>query len=43
MKEEKFKKGDYVISEGEIGDKFFIISEGAAVATKTIEAGKPPV
>ena len=41
LKEEKFKKGDYVIKEGEIGDKFFMLSEGEAVATKTLEPGKP--
>jgi len=42
LKEEKFSKGDYVIKEGEIGDKFFFISEGEAIASKTIEAGKAP-
>jgi cAMP-dependent protein kinase regulator len=34
LKEEKYKKGEFVISEGDIGDKFFIISEGDAIATK---------
>jgi cAMP-dependent protein kinase regulator len=34
LKEEKYKKGEYVISEGDIGDKFFILSEGEAIATK---------
>lgn len=43
LKEEKFKKGDYVIQEGDIGHKFFMISEGSAIATKTLEPGKPPV
>lgn len=28
LKEERFKKGDYVIREGEIGDTFYFISEG---------------
>ena len=42
LKEEKYKKGDYVIEEGQIGDKFYFISEGEAIATKTIEAGQPP-
>jgi len=41
LKEEKYKKGDYVIEEGQIGDKFYFISEGEAIATKQIEAGKP--
>ena len=42
LKEEKYKKGDYVIKEGEIGDKFFIVSEGSAIATKTLEPGQEP-
>jgi CRP-like cAMP-binding protein len=41
LKEEHYKKGDYVIKEGEIGDKFYFISEGEAIATKQLEAGKP--
>lgn len=41
LKEEKFHSGDFVIKEGEIGDKFYFISEGEAVATKTLETGKP--
>ena len=31
-----------VIREGEIGDKFYMIIEGEAIATKTLEAGKAP-
>lgn len=42
LKEEKFSKGQFVIKEGDIGDKFFIISEGEASATKTLVVGKPP-
>ena len=34
LKEERYKKGDYVINEGELGDKFYIIVEGEAIATK---------
>ena len=34
LKEEKFKKGDYIIKEGEIGNIFYIISEGSAIVTK---------
>jgi len=34
LKEERFKKGEYVIEEGQIGDKFYFVSEGEAVATK---------
>ena len=36
LKEEKFSKGDYIIKEGDIGDKFYLISEGEAIATKTL-------
>ena len=25
LKEERYKEGDYVIKEGELGDKFFIV------------------
>ena len=35
----KFKKGDYVIRQGDIGDKFYFIESGTAVATKVL-AGK---
>lgn len=42
LKEEKYKKGDYVIKEGDIGDKFFMISEGEAVATKVLKPGEAP-
>jgi cAMP-dependent protein kinase regulator len=42
LAEAKFKKGDYVIKEGEIGDKFYIIIEGEAVATKVLYAGQGP-
>lgn len=30
LKEEKYSKGDFVIKENEIGDKFFLICEGEA-------------
>ena len=36
-----YKKGDYIIKEGEIGDIFYILEEGECVATKTLEPGKP--
>lgn len=32
-----YKKGDYVIREGEKGKKFFFIEEGEAIATKKKE------
>jgi cAMP-dependent protein kinase regulator len=43
FKEIQYKAGDYVIKEDEEGNTFYFISEGEAIATKTLEAGKPPV
>ena len=43
FKEDTYAPGDYVLKEGEEGNIFFFISEGEAIATKTLEAGKPPV
>lgn len=43
LKTSTFNKGDYVIREGEMGDVFYIVEEGEAIATKTNEPGKPPV
>ncbi len=42
MKSASYNEGDYVIREGEMGDVFYIIEEGEAVATKTLEPGKLP-
>ena len=36
-----FKKDDYIIKEGEMGDVFYILEEGKCIATKTLEPGKP--
>ena len=38
-----YSKGEFVIREGELGDVFYIIENGSASATKTMEPGKPPV
>lgn len=38
----KFKEGDYVIKEGELGDAFYIITDGEAIATKTLQEGEEP-
>lgn len=43
FKEITFNSGEYVIKEDEEGNTFYFISEGEAIATKTLEAGKPPV
>ena len=36
IKVQNYVKGDYVITEGDSGDEFFIVSEGEAKATKLI-------
>lgn len=38
--EEKYRRGEYIIREGDIGDKFYLISEGEAIATKVLEQGQ---
>ena len=38
-----FKKDEYIIKEGEMGDVFYILEEGKCMATKTLEPGKPEV
>lgn len=42
LKEESFGPGEYIIREGDSGDVFYFVESGEAIATKTIEAGKPP-
>lgn len=39
--EQKYNKGDYVIKEGEEGSTFFLISEGEAIATKSLGGDNP--
>ncbi len=41
LKTATFKKGDFIIKEGEMGDVFYILEEGNCEATKTLEPGKP--
>jgi cAMP-dependent protein kinase regulator len=36
---ETYKDGDYIIKQGDVGDKFYFIEEGHAIATKS-ENGK---
>ena len=43
LREERFVRNEFVIEEGQIGDKFYLISDGTAIATKVLESGKPPV
>jgi cAMP-dependent protein kinase regulator len=39
LKTVTFNKGDYIIKENEMGDVFYIIEDGEAIATKTLEPG----
>ena len=41
LKTGTFRKGDFIIKEGEMGDVFYILEEGKCEATKTLEPGKP--
>jgi cAMP-dependent protein kinase regulator len=40
IKEQTFKPNDHIIREGEEGNVFYMIIEGEAIATKTLEKGK---
>ena len=37
LQSEEYKKGDYIIKQGETGDKFYLIMDGEAEAIKEIE------
>ena len=41
LKTATFKKGDYILKEGEMGDVFYILEKGECEATKTLEPGNP--
>ncbi|CAI2371683.1 unnamed protein product [Moneuplotes crassus] len=41
--DENFSSGDYIIRQGEKGDKFYFVIDGEAVATKCYEPGQAPV
>lgn len=41
--DQTFSPGDFIIKQGETGDRFYFVIEGNAVATKTLETGKAPV
>ena len=41
LKNATFKKGDYIIKEGEMGDVVYLLEEVECEATKTFEPGKP--
>lgn len=43
VREENFVKGDFVIQQGDNGDKFYMITEGEAIATKSMAPGQDAV
>ena len=42
LTEEHFKKGDFIITEGQTGNKFYFIEEGTAIATKQLGSAAEP-
>lgn len=42
LKEDKFEKDQFVIREGEMGEKFYFIVEGTAIATKRLNGTQDP-
>jgi len=40
--ERRYKEGEYIIREGESGNEFFLLQEGRAIATKTLDTAKGP-
>ena len=40
LQNHKFKAGEYVVKEGEQGDKFFMVEDGNLVATKVFKPGE---
>ena len=42
LKEKWFQPDEFVIKEGEEGNTFYLVMSGEALATKTLEPGKPP-
>lgn len=42
LKCKKYKAGDYIIRQDDIGEEFFIIESGEAIATKVLMQGEEP-
>ena len=42
IREEWYEPDQYIIKEGEEGNVFYMLMNGEAIATKTLEPGKPP-
>jgi len=43
VKDENYAPGEYIIKQGESGDRFFFVLAGEAVATKKLEPGKAAI
>lgn len=43
LQEAEYEPGEYVCKQGEMGDKFFIITEGEVVITRELNPGEEPV
>jgi cAMP-dependent protein kinase regulator len=43
LEEKHFKAGELIITEGEVGQTFFLLSEGTAVAEKNLGGPQPQV
>nr|5J3U_A Chain A, Protein Kinase A [Toxoplasma gondii] len=43
LRTEMFTDGAYIVRQGELGDVFYIVEEGSAVATKSFGPGQPPI
>lgn len=43
IKSQKFKKGEYILREGDYGEIFYILEEGEAVATKMLDGKEKEV
>lgn len=41
IKEQKFSAGDYIIKQGDNGDRFYMIQEGKLYATKILSGSEP--
>eukprot|EP00923_Selenidium_pygospionis_P039369 GHVN01068487.1.p1 GENE.GHVN01068487.1~~GHVN01068487.1.p1 ORF type:complete len:416 (-),score=51.96 GHVN01068487.1:189-1436(-) len=39
---ESYKDGEFILKQGEVGDKFYLLETGEAVATKSFVPGQPP-
>lgn len=42
LRPQHFKKGQYIVKMGEVGDTFFFLEEGSAIATKPLSPGADP-